>query len=155
MPERYKKYKNIEERMMVMGKFFREYFRKSMVLNGSMHNADFSLLDFKGISGFLDIEQHYTMSDLARNAHMSLPNMTSIITRLAKKGMVKRRRDTKDRRVVHVFLTEKGKKLVYEFMQKRGQELEKSIGRLSEKDRQELFQALDRAQTILQKINYE
>jgi hypothetical protein len=39
-------------------------------------------------------------------------------------------------------------------MRKRGQELEKSLGKLSEKDRKSLFNALERATKIFQKIQY-
>ncbi len=154
MPERYKKYKDLEERMLVMKRFFSEFFRQTVTKNGVGDKVDFSILDLKGISAFLDYHSEYTMSELSQNAHLPLSNISAIIDRLAKRGIARRRRDPKDRRIVRVYLTEKGKKMFRDFMKKRGEELENSLGRLSEKDRTDLFKALEKATEIFQKIQY-
>ena len=154
MPKRYRKYKYLEEQMYIVKGFFSEYFRQTITKNGIDDKADFTVLELKGISAFLDEDQEYTMGELGSNAHLPLPNMTSIIDRLAKKGIVKRRRDSKDRRIVRVRLTGKGKKMLHEFMKKRGMELENSLGKLSEKDQKDLFNALEKATKIFQKIKY-
>jgi len=154
MPERYKKYKYLDEQMILTRKFFSEYFRHTISKNGFDDKVDFSILELKGLSAFLDDGKEYTMSELSTNAHMPFSNMTSIINRLARKGIVKRRRDQKDRRVVRVQLTDKGRDMLHTFMKKRGEELDNTLGKLSEKDRQELFQSLARATKIFQKIQY-
>jgi DNA-binding MarR family transcriptional regulator len=154
MPEKYKKYKGLEDQMHIVKGFFSEYFRQTISKNGIDDKVDFTIMELKGISAFIDETKEYTMSELGNNAHLPLSNMTSIIDRLARKGIVRRRRDAKDRRVVRVHLTEKGKKMLHEFMRKRGQELENSLGGLSEKDRKELFKALEKATKIFQKIQY-
>jgi len=138
-----------------MRKFFAEYFRRTIVKNHIVNGGpDFTFLELKGLSAFIDVTQSYTISELSNLVHISLPNMTSIINLLAKKGVVKRRRDTKDRRVVRVCLTDKGKKMRYEFMKKRVREVENSLGMLSEKDQKALFSALEKATRIFQKIKY-
>jgi DNA-binding MarR family transcriptional regulator len=138
-----------------MRKFFAEYFRRTIVTNNIVDGGpDFTFLELKGLSAFIDDTQSYTISELSNLVHISLPNMTSIINLLAKKGVVKRRRDTKDRRVVRVCLTDKGKKMRYEFMKKRVREVENSLGMLSEKDQKALFSALEKATRIFQKIKY-
>ncbi len=154
MPEKYEKYKSLEEQMHIIKGFFSEYFRQTITKNGIDDKVDFSILELKGISAFADPHQEYTMSQLSHNAHLPLPNMTSIIDRLSRKGLVRRRRDSKDRRVVRVNLTDKGKKMLHEFMKKRGQELENSLGRLSERDQMDLFNALEKATEIFKKIRY-
>jgi DNA-binding MarR family transcriptional regulator len=73
---------------------------------------------------------------------------------LAKKGIVKKKRDLKDKRVIRVFLTEKGKKMRREFMGKRVQEVKDLLGRLSEEDQNDLFNAFETATNIFQKIQY-
>jgi len=151
----YKKYSHLESRMLTMRKFFAEYFRRTIVTNNIVDGGpDFTFLELKGLSAFIDDTQSYTISELSNLVHISLPNMTSIINLLAKKGVVKRRRDTKDRRVVRVCLTDKGKKMRYEFMKKRVREVENSLGMLSEKDQKALFSALEKATRIFQKIKY-
>jgi len=154
MLEKYKKYKGLEEQMHIVKGFFSEYFRQTISKNGIDDKVDFTIMELKGISAFIDETKEYTMSELGNNAHLPLSNMTSIIDRLARKGIVRRRRNAKDRRVVRVHLTEKGKKMLHEFMRKRGQELENSLGGLSEKDRKDLFKALEKATKIFQKIQY-
>ena len=50
------------------------------------------------------------MSELARRGHVTLGTMTVMVSKLVKKGLVKRIRDDDDRRVVRVSLTSKGRK---------------------------------------------
>jgi DNA-binding MarR family transcriptional regulator len=154
MTDTYKKYRNLEERMHVMRKFFSEYFRHTISNDGIDDKVDFSILELKGLSAFIDREKEYTMSELSNNAHLPLPNMTSIINRLLEKGIVERRRDENDRRVVRVQLTDSGKEMLLKYMKKRGQELDNSLGKLSEDDRRELFSALETATMIFEKIQY-
>ena len=155
MSDKYKKYSLLENRMLTMRKFFAEYFRRTIVKNNIVNGGpDFTFLELKGLSAFIDDTQSYTISELSNLVHLPLPNMTSIINRLAKKGIVKRRRDTKDRRVVRVSLTDKGKKMRFEFMKRRVREVENSLGMLSEKDQKALFSALEKATRIFQKIKY-
>lgn len=154
MLERYKKYKELEERMLVMKRFFSEYFRQTISKNAIENGVDFSILELKGISAFIDHHKEYTMSELSQNAHLPLSNISAIVERLSKKGIAKRYRDTNDRRIVRVHLTNKGKKMLHGFMKRRAEELENSLGSLSEGDRRELFNALEKATKIFQKIKY-
>ena len=154
MPERYNKYKELEERMLVMKHFFSEFFRKTIRNNDVDIGVDFSVLELKGISAFLDHDKEYTMRELSQNALLPPSNISAIMDRLSKKGITKRRRDPKDRRIVKVHLTDKGKKMLYGFMKKRGKELENSLGGLSKEDRQELFDVLEKATKIFEKIQY-
>jgi DNA-binding MarR family transcriptional regulator len=53
-----------------------------------------------------------SVSALARNVHVSHPTMTGILDRLEKRGLVKRGRDEKDRRVVTISVTANGSALL-------------------------------------------
>ncbi len=152
MKKEYTKYRNIENKMLIMGQFFSEYFRKTMIDPGMDKNIDFTILELKGLGAFVDADSEYTMSELSSNAHLPLPNMTSIINRLEEKGIAQRRRDKKDRRVVKVSLTSRGKRLMEKFLETRCAELEKTLGALTERDQKELFKALEKALDILHKI---
>jgi DNA-binding MarR family transcriptional regulator len=115
--EKYEKYRSLDERMLIMRKFFSEYFRQTITRDGMEDGIDFTILELKGISAFIDDTKEYTMSELSTNARLPLSNMTSIVDRLAKKGIVKRRRDQKDRRVVKVHLTDSGRTMLYQLEQ--------------------------------------
>ena len=50
-------------------------------------------------------------SEIGAKMMVTVSNLTGIVDRLEEKGIVVRERDKRDRRVIHVKLTEKGKKL--------------------------------------------
>jgi DNA-binding MarR family transcriptional regulator len=52
-----------------------------------------------------------SLSELAQRSHFDGPTMTGIVDRLEKAGLVERRRDTTDRRVISVYLTAEGRRL--------------------------------------------
>lgn len=152
MLEKYSRYRKVEEQMLVIGKFFGEYFRQTMNKTGITTEHDFSMLELKGLAAFTDMRAEYTMSQLGRNAHLPLSNMTFIIKRLETKGIVLRQRSAQDKRVVQVRLTQQGKKLFERFIRHRVVELEKTLGKLSVRDQQGLVSALGRASAIFQKL---
>lgn len=154
MEKKYSAYQSLEEHMRSAGCFFSEYFRRTMTKPAMDEKMDLTILELKGLSAFVDLGQEYTMSELSKNAHLPLPNMTVIIKRLERKGIVLRQRRQDDRRVVKVRLTELGQKVLNRFVSQRLQELENTLGKLSKKDQQELLQALVTAKTIFQKISY-
>jgi DNA-binding MarR family transcriptional regulator len=145
------KYKNIERKMMVMRKFFAEYFRRTT--NSIIDKKDdISFLELKGLAAFIDENREYSVSEISNLIHLPLPNITSIINRLEKKKIVKKQRDSKDGRMVRVGLTNKGKKLRYGFMQRRVQEVKGLLDRLTVQEQNELLNALETATRIFQKI---
>lgn len=62
----------------------------------------------------LAVEEHepVTGSVIARQVHLSPSTVIGILDRLEAKALVRRERDAKDRRLVHVWLTEQGKAVV-------------------------------------------
>src|SRR5215208_4770989 len=52
---------------------------------------------------------HMTQGDISAKVLKSGSNMTTVIDNLERDGLVRRERDAKDRRVIHVHLTEAGK----------------------------------------------
>ena len=53
-----------------------------------------------------------TMQQLARRMFKSVSTMTRVAGQLVRKGYIKRRRDPKDRRVVHISITPQGKAII-------------------------------------------
>ncbi len=51
---------------------------------------------------------HMTQGEISQKILKSVSNMTTVIDNLERDGLVRRERDSKDRRVIHVHLTEAG-----------------------------------------------
>ena len=137
--------------MMAMRKFFAEYFRRTT--NSIIDiKDDISFLELKGLSAFIDENCEYTISEISNLIHLPLPNITSIINRLEKKKIVTKKRDTQDGRMVRVALTKKGKKLRYDFMERRVEEVKSLLDKLTEQEKNDLSNALEVATKIFQKI---
>ncbi|HFI0450667.1 TPA: MarR family winged helix-turn-helix transcriptional regulator [Streptococcus suis] len=67
-----------------------------------------------------------TPSDIARALMVTLGTVTTSLNNLERKGYIERLRSTKDRRVVHLYLTKKGR-LVYRLHQRFHNEMVKQI----------------------------
>ena len=55
---------------------------------------------------------HMTQGEISMKVLKSGSNMTTVIDNLERDGLVRRERDAKDRRVIHVHLTEAGKGMI-------------------------------------------
>ncbi len=72
-----------------------------------------------------------TMSELSRNLDVSMPTMTAMVDRLVNSKMVKRERNSIDRRVVKVRPTNSGRVVLKKLLRIRRKEMEKILMNLS------------------------
>ena len=114
-------------------------FRRNIIENikkeGFKHDMTFSQMEvfrFVGLSG------KETMKDIARYLKITPPSSTEIIAEMEKKGLIKRKSDKKDRRIVFVELTSKAKKLFVLLSKHKDIILKKMVSKLNEKDRKNL-----------------
>lgn len=82
------------------------------------------------------------MSDIAENFHIEKPTATSLLDKLVKLKFARRKADKKDRRVVHIILTEKGEAILKEAMEHRSKKINLMLSYLSEKDKKTLLMIL-------------
>lgn len=68
---------------------------------------DLSITEFHTLAA-IGLNRARTMSEAAKDLNITVGTLTTAINRLVKKGYVDRRREQSDRRIVKVFLTEKG-----------------------------------------------
>jgi DNA-binding MarR family transcriptional regulator len=61
---------------------------------------------------FVDESKGKTMSAIAKAAEMNSPAATKLVDRLVSENIVYRRHSRADRRIVNIFLTEKGSKIL-------------------------------------------
>jgi len=126
-----------------MEKFLPEKYKSRAAMKGK------SVL--KTIFAFKE-DKAYTMTELGKNIGVANPRMTILIDELESMNIVERIRDNKDRRIVKVKLTEKGKDLREQFMQKRRKEVLTLFSRLKPEQRQDLLRCLKKTSSILENI---
>ncbi|MFA5165142.1 MAG: MarR family transcriptional regulator [Candidatus Omnitrophota bacterium] len=96
-----------------------------------------------------------TQSDLGINRVVSRSNITGIIDRLEKTGLVKREGSADDRRVNHITVTKKGIDLINKVEDKYFENVKKLVWFLDEKDKKGLAEILDRLDRGLKRAEDE
>ncbi|MBU1086846.1 MAG: MarR family transcriptional regulator [Candidatus Omnitrophica bacterium] len=110
--------------------------RANALTRAQLNPAQFYVLDIISELG----EQK--MSQLSRKLSVSLPAVTRIVDKLFAEKMVERIPGEKDRRVIEIKITLKGKKIVAEFRKQRQQAFKDIFSKLCEKDRQDYLRIL-------------
>lgn len=75
-----------------------------------------------------------TMSRLAEMLDVSVASATGIVDRMEKKGVIERRRNDNDRRVVEVFVTEKGQQIMDTMQSERQYRLSRLLAEIRDDD---------------------
>jgi DNA-binding MarR family transcriptional regulator len=91
-------------------------------------------------------------SELGETVGISKPQMTRSIDRLTELGMVRRHHDTKDRRMINIRLTEKGKATLERAERLLKDRLRARLASLDEGDVEKLADSLGDMAEILTKI---
>lgn len=75
--------------------------------------STFSYLTIKELHAVdaISMYNHQTVSQVAKKLHLTPGTMTAMTDRLIKKGYVERKRNEQDRRVIRLYLTNKGRVL--------------------------------------------
>lgn len=89
-----------------------------------------------------------TVTQLAAAEQVSVPTVTRMLAGMERDGLLKRERDTRDRRVIRVRATPKGGRILHEGRRRRVAALSSELARL---DRAEL-EALERAIAIVERL---
>lgn len=97
-----------------------------------------------GILLNLSEENLIPMSELSRQAACVNSNITSIISRMEEKGLVQRNQDQRDRRIVKVKLTEKGKELIEQTLPAHYQFLKNLLEFYNEEELEQLYKLLSK-----------
>lgn len=99
---------------------WRAYVRMQGTLNAHLNrqlqnDSDMSLSDFEVLVRLTDVPEEYlTVSDLARALHWEKSRVSHQVTRMERRGLVKRTSCPTDARSAHVMLTACGRKAIEE-----------------------------------------
>jgi DNA-binding MarR family transcriptional regulator len=83
-----------------------------------------------------------TMSQLAELLDVALPNATGLVDRVRERGLVDRRRDESDRRVVLVRLSDEGKEVLRQLGLVRRRQLALALQGMTSDQRAQLFESI-------------
>lgn len=93
------------------------------------------------------------MSFYCEKAVISRPNMTKVVNQLIDGGMVERKRDPDDRRIVTLDITEKGEKVVKAFFKDLKEQIYEATKVLSDEDVDALINSFVTIKTIFEKMD--
>lgn len=93
-----------------------------------------------------------TMSELANTLMMTKPQLTHLVDSLVSQGIVERRPDEKDRRVINLALTEKGRALLKEMKLKVKENTKKRLASLTTEELSQMSTALETLRNIVIKL---
>jgi len=92
-----------------------------------------------------------TVSAAAEEIGVSLSAVTALVDRLVKAGLVTRRRDEDDRRLVWLEVTPQGEQALQTCLAGRKQIMEKYLGRLAEQDLEQLVNIYEKLLMIIKR----
>ena len=93
-----------------------------------------------------------TMSELAKTLMMTKPQLTHVVDPLVSSGIVERRPDEKDRRVINLALTEKGRVLLKEMKQKVKENTKNRLATLTPEELAQMSDTLETLRNIVSKL---
>jgi DNA-binding MarR family transcriptional regulator len=88
------------------------------------------------------------ISEIAKKLLIPKPQMTHLINSLASSGMIEKKPDSQDRRVIHVALTSKGKTTLKRCDKILKNNARKNLSYLTEKEQEDLSQSLIKLREI-------
>jgi DNA-binding MarR family transcriptional regulator len=100
------------------------------------------------------LERHgaLPMSVLGKQLVIAKQNMTTLIDTLMRKGLVERRRDESDRRVVRIVITPRGERFLEDSRTALKQIIRKNLSELSPQDIRALDTAFQTLRTVVSKL---
>ncbi len=84
---------------------------------------------------FIGIDSKKSMESLANHLKVAPPSVTSMIAKMERKGLVVRRKDKVDRRVIYIELSPKTKKQVMSLWKEKELVLKKVVSKLTKTDK--------------------
>lgn len=116
---------------------FRRVYRKIKEELHSLLKEHVTLNEFMVLK--LLSESPMRSSDLSKILQVSASHITSVTDSLVEKGLIERRRSNKDRRVVDLILTEKGKSLISQLKETKSRFLKDQLDVFTEEERETLY----------------
>lgn len=141
----------IEMHLIDVRNLFSDLFQHMVMSSKGLMGFSVNNSQLKAMTAFHE-DRHYSMGELCKIANVKMPSMTEVVDKLVEEGFVERIRDTDDRRVVNVQLTDSGKMAHGVILQAREQELMNIFGCLDVKQRTRLLKSLRVVKSIMKDV---
>ena len=92
---------------------------------------------------YIQSHPYTSVGDLALGLRISYPSTTNMISRLARKGLVKKKGMQSDKRIVRLILTAEGEQLVEHVRDERGKRISEIMSAMTDDERAHFLSALD------------
>ncbi|UCC95244.1 MAG: MarR family transcriptional regulator [Candidatus Omnitrophota bacterium] len=102
---------------------------------------------------FLYENKSVKISDIARGLFVSFPTITGIVDRLVKKGYLLRGRNSKDRRIVYINLSNKGQNFVKRFKENIRKRWQKILSYLTREEQESYLSILKKILKTIEEKN--
>lgn len=93
-----------------------------------------------------------TASELAHNIKLPRPQISHLVDQLVNAGLIERKPDAKDRRVINLILTEKGSTKLLDMKQKVNDQIKTELSVLTPEELKEMSEALETLRRIGTKL---
>lgn len=93
------------------------------------------------------------MSELGKRLYISKPYMTVLVDQLIRDGHARRIRDTRDRRVINIAITQGGSRHIKQAASAYKETITDTLAGLNEQDLRDLCQSLEKIRTIISQID--
>lgn len=143
----------IEMHLIEVRNLFTDMFQNMVMSSKGAMGFPVTNSQLKAMAAFHE-DRRYSMGELCKIAQVKMPSMTEVVDRLAAEGFVERVRDTGDRRVVKVQLTENGRKAHAGILKTRERELLNVFGLLDDNKRACLLKSLRVVSSILKDLQH-
>src|SRR3989339_498138 len=104
--------------------------------------SNLTISEIKTLVLFKD-QSTYNMSKIAEFVGMPLPTTTHVVDRMVKEGFLERSLDEKDRRVVNISITAKGKKSIEDSEKYHKESMKRVLETMEPEDREKLIKAME------------
>ncbi len=86
--------------------------------------------------------QSLTMGELGQKMHLACSTATDLIDRMERNGLIVRERDTQDRRVIRLYITDRGREIISQVVEARKRYLAEVLANVPPEQRQALKHSL-------------
>lgn len=90
-----------------------------------------------------------TMGELCEKLLLACSTATDLIDRMENNGYLERKRDSQDRRVIRLSITEKGKQVISEVIAARRRYVSSMLAKLSEEEKADLANSLEKLHSLM------
>ncbi|HHY12120.1 MAG TPA: MarR family transcriptional regulator [Firmicutes bacterium] len=90
-----------------------------------------------------------TMGELCDRLFLACSTATDLIDRMEKNGYLERNRDTKDRRVIRLSITKKGKDVIDQVIKARRHYVDSILAQLTQEEIDQLAQSLEKLHALM------